>query len=166
MTGGWVIGSLASDESWCRIACQDVGMIIIDVDYRLAPEYPFPVQIWDSWAALKWVFANAPSLGVDVSRVSIGGLSAGGHLSAVLAQCVSYHPPFHAPFPAHSGPSLLTSHLLLLLPGKLDATAPAHPPLSSTEAHCPTRVVARAVSPGHIPTRVSVLALPAPSSNS
>jgi acetyl esterase/lipase len=63
-------------------------MIIVDVDYRLAPEYPFPTQIWDSWAALKWVFANAATLGVDASRVSIGGLSAGGHLAAVLAQYV------------------------------------------------------------------------------
>jgi acetyl esterase/lipase len=95
-------------------------MVIVDVDYRLAPvrsacemslrirrlttlvvrvrafsalttvltinsEYPFPVQIWDSWAGLKWVVANADRLGVDKSRVSIGGLSAGGHLSAVLA---------------------------------------------------------------------------------
>jgi len=60
-------------------------MIIVDVDYRLAPEYPFPVQIWDAWAALKWVFANAADLGIDPSRVSIGGLSAGGHLAAVLA---------------------------------------------------------------------------------
>lgn len=60
-------------------------MIIIDVDYRLAPEYPFPTQTWDSWTALKWVFANAESLGIDKSRVSIGGLSAGGQIVAVLA---------------------------------------------------------------------------------
>ena len=60
-TGGWVIGSLKS------------------------PEYPYPVQIWDSWAALKLVHSNASELGIDPSRVSIGGLSAGGHLSAVLA---------------------------------------------------------------------------------
>jgi len=83
--GGWVIGSLKSDESWCRQACQQLGMIILNVDYRLAPEFPFPAQIWDAWAALKWVFANASKLGIDPSRVSIGGLSAGGHLSAVLA---------------------------------------------------------------------------------
>lgn len=60
-------------------------MIIIDVDYRLAPEYPYPAQIWDSWAGLKWVFANATQLGIDSSRVSVGGLSAGGHLAAVVA---------------------------------------------------------------------------------
>ena len=67
-------------------------MIIVDVDYRLAPEYPFPAQIWDSWAALKWVFANAESLGVNKQSVSIGGLSAGGHLSAVLAHLARDEP--------------------------------------------------------------------------
>ncbi|KAE9966360.1 hypothetical protein BLS_007053 [Venturia inaequalis] len=55
-----------------------------DVDYRLAPEYPYPTQIWDSWEAFKWVFDNASFLGIDTSRVSVGGLSAGGHLAAVV----------------------------------------------------------------------------------
>lgn len=51
----------------------------------MAPDYPHPVPMWDSWAALKWVFSEAASLGVDTSRVSIGGLSAGGQIAAVLA---------------------------------------------------------------------------------
>jgi acetyl esterase/lipase len=80
-----VIGSLKSDDSWCRIACQELGIIIVNVDYRLAPEYPFPAQIWDAWDALKWVFSYSAKLGVDTSRVSVGGLSAGGHLAAVVA---------------------------------------------------------------------------------
>lgn len=80
-----MIGSLKSDESWCRQACQKLGMVIVDVDYRLAPEHPFPAQVWDAWAALKWVFANASNLGINPESVSIGGLSAGGHLAAVLA---------------------------------------------------------------------------------
>lgn len=83
--GGFVIGSLKSDESWCRQACQTLGCCIINVDYRLAPEYPHPVCLTDSWAALKWVFASADILGIDEARVSIGGLSAGGNLAAVLA---------------------------------------------------------------------------------
>lgn len=83
--GGFVIGDLKSDEAWCRKACQSVGCLVFNVDYRLAPEYPHPVPLTDSWAALKWVFANSEELKVDTSRVSIGGLSAGGHISAGLA---------------------------------------------------------------------------------
>jgi acetyl esterase/lipase len=83
--GGFVIGNLKSDESWCRQACQAVGCLILNVDYRLAPEFPHPVPLTDSWAALKWVFDHARELRVDTSRVSIGGLSAGGHIAAALA---------------------------------------------------------------------------------
>lgn len=83
--GGFVIGGLQSDESWCRQVCQAVGCIVLDVDYRLAPEYPHPVPLTDSWAALKWAFDSAEELGIDQSRVSIGGLSAGGQIAAVLA---------------------------------------------------------------------------------
>ena len=61
-------------------------MVIVDVDYRLAPEHRFPTQIWDVFAALKWVVTKAAALGVDKTRVSIGGFSAGGgNLAAVLA---------------------------------------------------------------------------------
>jgi acetyl esterase/lipase len=83
--GGFVIGGLKSDESWCRQACQGVGCIIINVDYRMAPDFPHPVPLTDSWTALKWVFASTDELGIDASRVSIGGLSAGGQLAAVCA---------------------------------------------------------------------------------
>ena len=83
--GGWVIGDIRSDESWCRQACQALGCIVLTVEYRLAPEFPHPVQITDSWAALKWAFSSAEELGIDTSRISIGGLSAGGNLAAVLA---------------------------------------------------------------------------------
>jgi acetyl esterase/lipase len=83
--GGFVIGNLKSDEPWCRQACQAIGCIILNVDYRLAPEYPHPVPLTDSWAALKWVFTHAKELRIDTSRVSIGGLSAGGQIAAVLA---------------------------------------------------------------------------------
>lgn len=83
--GGFVIGNLKSDESWCRQACQEVGCIILNVDYRLAPDFPHPVPLTDCWTALKWAIKNADELGVDSSRVSIGGLSAGGQLAAVVA---------------------------------------------------------------------------------
>jgi len=81
----FAIGSLKSDESWCRQACQTLGIVMIDVDYRLAPEFPYPASIYDSWGALKWTFENAAILGIDRSQISIGGLSAGAHLAAVVA---------------------------------------------------------------------------------
>lgn len=83
--GGFVIGGLESDESWCRQACQEVGCIVVNVDYRMAPEFPHPVPLTDSWAALKFVFSEAEMLGIDVTRVSVGGASAGAQLAAVLA---------------------------------------------------------------------------------
>lgn len=58
---------------------------VIDVDYRMAPEFPFPTSIYDCWDAVKWSIANAASLNIDPRSVSIGGLSAGGQMSAVLA---------------------------------------------------------------------------------
>ncbi|KAH8646953.1 alpha beta hydrolase fold-3 domain-containing protein [Tricladium varicosporioides] len=83
--GGFVIGNLKTDESWCRQICQALGCIIVNVDYRLAPEFPHPIPLTDSWAALEWTFSKASELGIDSSRVSVGGLSAGGHIAAGLA---------------------------------------------------------------------------------
>ncbi|KAI0885820.1 alpha/beta hydrolase fold protein [Annulohypoxylon maeteangense] len=83
--GGFVIGGLESDESFCRTLCQRLGSIIVNVDYRLAPEYPHPVSATDSWEALKWTFGNAGKLKIDPSRVAVSGLSAGGCIAAVLA---------------------------------------------------------------------------------
>ncbi|KAL3417400.1 alpha beta hydrolase fold protein [Phlyctema vagabunda] len=83
--GGWVIGNLKSDEPWCRQVCEAVGCIIVNVDYRLAPDFPHPTPLLDSWEALKHVFAHAEELGIDAQRISIGGLSAGGQIAASLA---------------------------------------------------------------------------------
>ncbi|THY19388.1 hypothetical protein D6D01_07073 [Aureobasidium pullulans] len=83
--GGWILGGLHSETAWCRSACNQAGIVIVDVDYRLAPEFVFPTAIYDSWDAIQWVISSAGMLNVDASRVSIGGLSAGGHMSAVLS---------------------------------------------------------------------------------
>lgn len=80
-----MIGSLDSDDPWCRQYCQDVGCIILNVEYRCAPEYPHPVPGTDCWASLLWAFENAEILGIDPTRVSVGGASAGGQLAAVQA---------------------------------------------------------------------------------
>jgi len=82
---GWVLGAIGDDESWIRRAIAATGCVVVDVGYRLAPEYRFPVPIEDSWAALEYVAGHREELGVDVSRISLGGWSAGGHISAVLS---------------------------------------------------------------------------------
>ncbi|KAI1100511.1 putative lipase/esterase [Jackrogersella minutella] len=73
--GGWSMGDLSDEETNCRLFGRDLGAICVNVDYRLAPEHPFPTWINDSWDALKW-----PSLGFI-----IGGGSAGGNITAILA---------------------------------------------------------------------------------
>ncbi|OKL57324.1 hypothetical protein UA08_07472 [Talaromyces atroroseus] len=83
--GGWVIGGLNSEAAWCRSICNQSSIVVIDVDYRLAPEFPFPVAIYDCWAAVKWAIAEAQTLNIDPTSVSIGGLSSGGLITAVLA---------------------------------------------------------------------------------
>ncbi|KIX02047.1 uncharacterized protein Z518_07986 [Rhinocladiella mackenziei CBS 650.93] len=83
--GGFVIGNLKADEHWCRQVCEGIGCIVVNVDYRLAPEYPHPVPVNDCWTALKWVVSQTDHLRVDLKRVSVGGLSAGGCLAAVVA---------------------------------------------------------------------------------
>jgi acetyl esterase/lipase len=65
--------------------CNRANIKVIDVDYRLAPEYPFPTSIYDCWDAVKWTIAHSKALNIDPTSVSIGGLSAGGQMSAVLA---------------------------------------------------------------------------------
>ncbi|MHC2387967.1 acetyl esterase [Bradyrhizobium liaoningense] len=83
--GGWVIGDLDSHDVVCRQLAAEGALIVISVDYRLAPEHKFPAAADDAIAATKWIAAYARDLGVDASRLSIGGDSAGGNLAAVVA---------------------------------------------------------------------------------
>ena len=83
--GGWVIGDLDSHDVVCRQLAVSGALIVISVDYRLAPEHKFPAAADDAIAATKWIAANARELGIDASRLSIGGDSAGGNLAAVVA---------------------------------------------------------------------------------
>jgi acetyl esterase len=83
--GGFTIGSLETHDSLCRQLALRSGAAVIALDYRLAPEHRFPVAVDDSWAALRWLTAQAASLGLDGTRLAVGGDSAGGTLAAVAA---------------------------------------------------------------------------------
>ena len=84
--GGWVLGSIDSHDATCRSIANASGCAVLSVDYRLAPEDPFPAGLEDSLKATAWAAANADSLGIDATRIAVGGDSAGGNLAAVVAQ--------------------------------------------------------------------------------
>jgi acetyl esterase/lipase len=83
--GGYVIGTPAQDDVLCRRFARELGATVVSVDYRLAPEHPYPAPLEDCYAALKWL-ATLPA--VDPARLAIGGASAGGGLAAALALLV------------------------------------------------------------------------------
>jgi len=84
--GGWVVGDLDSHDQPCRLLSRYADVHVLSVDYRLAPEHPFPAGIDDAVASFAWAVAHAAELGADPSRVAVGGDSAGGNLAAVVAQ--------------------------------------------------------------------------------
>jgi len=83
--GGHVIGSLDTHDLIARNLCNLAGALICSVDYRMGPEHRFPAAVEDSFAALAWLHANAPSLGADPMRLGVHGDSAGANLAAVVA---------------------------------------------------------------------------------
>jgi acetyl esterase len=83
--GGWVMGSLSTHDGLCRRLAALTGLPVVAVDYRLAPEHPYPAAIEDSRAALDWLFSAGPVHGLDVTKAVLVGDSAGGQLAAVLA---------------------------------------------------------------------------------
>ncbi len=88
--GGFVIGDLDTHDNMCRDICRGTQSVVVSVDYRLAPEHPFPAAVEDTLAATRWVLANAPKLGGN-QTVAVAGDSAGGNLSAVVAQLLRGH---------------------------------------------------------------------------
>ena len=83
--GGWVLGSMNTHDDVCRKLALAMGHAVLSVDYRLAPEFAFPEPLNDCIVALRWAHANAAELGIDATRIAVGGDSAGGNLAAVVA---------------------------------------------------------------------------------
>ena len=96
--GGWTIGDLDTHDVLCRELALGAACAVVAVDYRLGPEHRFPAAVDDAVAATRWVQAQAAALGLDASRLALGGDSAGGNLAAVVALALR-DDPGNAPAP-------------------------------------------------------------------
>ena len=96
--GGWVYGSLNTHDPFCREIAEQAGVIVVSVDYRLAPEHKYPAALNDCYGAVNWVKTHIHARGGDPNRLGIGGVSAGGNLAAavVLKAKEELYPNFQA----------------------------------------------------------------------
>ena len=114
--GGFVVGNLDTHDEMARVLTAETGCVTVSLDYRLAPENPYPAAPDDCFAGLKWAAANARALGADPVRVAVIGDSAGGNLAAVMAHKAR----------DERGPALKAQVLIYPV---VDMTAPFPPPL-------------------------------------
>ncbi len=113
--GGYVIGDRDTHDIPCRRLALGGECLVVSVDYRLAPEHPFPAPVDDAWAATRWIVAHAAESGGDPARVAVGGDSAGGNLAAVVCHLAK----------REGMPKL--AYQLLIYPGTdLTASMPSH----------------------------------------
>lgn len=79
--GGWVMGDLDGEDGYCRKICKDVGIVVVSVDYRLAPKHPFPVPLDDCVASCHWALENSEILKTKPGKIIVSGTSAGANLA-------------------------------------------------------------------------------------
>src|SRR6202046_3496551 len=84
--GGFVVGDLDTHDGPARQHAVGASAVVVSVEYRLAPEHPYPAAVDDAWAAVQWVAEHGSEIGADTSRLAVAGDSAGGNISAVIAQ--------------------------------------------------------------------------------
>jgi acetyl esterase len=84
--GGFVLGDLDTHDGTARQHAVGADAVVVSVDYRLAPEHPYPAAVEDAWAATLWVADHGPDIGADVTRMAVAGDSAGANIAAVIAQ--------------------------------------------------------------------------------
>jgi acetyl esterase/lipase len=84
--GGFIAGDLDTHDGTCRQHAVGADAVVVSVDYRLAPEHPYPAAVDDAWAATQWVAEHGSEIQADTSRLAVAGDSAGGTISAVVAQ--------------------------------------------------------------------------------
>jgi len=102
--GGYVIGDIETHDDQARLICRDGAMVVVSVDYRLAPEHKFPAGHEDCLAATRWAAANIDDLGGDATRLVVGGDSAGGNMAATVAlACRAEGPALAAQFLIYPG---------------------------------------------------------------
>nr|WP_106779610.1 alpha/beta hydrolase [Lysinibacillus timonensis] len=101
--GGYVLGTAESDDALCVNIVNHANCVVVSVDYRLAPEYPYPAPIEDCYSALCWLVNNADELSIDTNKIGVGGLSAGGGLTAALTLLARdrQFPKVHMQFPLY-----------------------------------------------------------------
>jgi acetyl esterase len=83
--GGWVAGSIESHDPFCRLLCAASGVMILSIDYRLAPEHRFPAALEDTISAAQWIAAHAQQCNADATRIGLGGDSSGANIAAAAA---------------------------------------------------------------------------------